>query len=218
MSPATWWRVALAAGTAWLLIGLESTIVGGEQHYRDWLMFVPWTLTMVTWAGLYDLQRRRFGWFGTVAFAVLEIAMAIAWIGQAGVVLDIDVLAGLAFPLGAMLFGVGLVCAGAATYRAELVPRRYGVLLAGLEVLSVLNGILFSPIAGLHDRGSYSGGIAKGIVLLLVMRAACRAAAGEETSRNAQEVASSGSWGTPRRSPEPTDARWSSRTTRTSGR
>lgn len=191
MRAATWWRVSLAAGTSWLLIGLESTVVGGEQHYRDWLMFVPWTLTMITWAGLYDLQRSRFGWFGSAAFGVLELAMAIAWVGQVGVVLGVDALAGLAFPLGAMLFAVGLVCAGIATYRAGLVPKRYGVLLAALEVLSVLNGILLSPLAGLHDRGSYSGGIAKGVVLLLVMRAACRAATAEQTSRYPQEVASS---------------------------
>ena len=179
MRAATWWRVSLASGCSWLLIGLESTVVGGEQHYRDWLMFIPWTLTMITWAGLYDLQRSRLGWFGKAAFAVLEIAMAIAWLGQVGVVLDIDALAGLAFPLGAMLFALGLVGAGVATYGAGLVPKRYGVLLAVLEVLSVLNGILLSPIAGLHDRGSYSGGIAKGVVLLLIMRAACRAARNE---------------------------------------
>jgi hypothetical protein len=176
MRAATWWRVALAAGVSWLLIGLESTVVGGEQHYRDWLMFIPWTLTMVTWIGLYELQRPRLGWFGTAAFALLELAMGLAWVGQVGVVLDIDALTGLAFPLGAMLFALGLVGAGIATYRAGLLPKRYGVLLAVLEVLSVLNGILVSPIAGLHDRGSYSGGIAKGVVLLLVMRAACRAA------------------------------------------
>jgi hypothetical protein len=176
MRAATWWRVALAAGGSWLLIGLESTVVGGEQHYRDWLMFIPWTLTMVTWIGLYDLQRSRLGWFGTAAFALLELAMGLAWVGQVGVVLGIDALTGLAFPLGAMLFALGLVGAGIATYRAGLLPKRYGVLLAVLEVLSVLNGILVSPIAGLHDRGSYSGGIAKGVVLLLVMRAATRAA------------------------------------------
>lgn len=216
MSPAAWWRVALAAGTAWLLIGLESTIVGGEQHYRDWLMFVPWTLTMLTWAGLYDLQRSRLGRLGTCAFGLLELAMALAWVGQVGVVLGIDALEGLAFPLGAMLFAVGLVGAGIATYRAGLVPKRYGVLLALLEVLSVLNGILLSPIAGLHDRGNYSGGIAKGVVLLLVMRAATRAAA--RTSRNAQEVASSGAWATRGPSPAPTGGLSSSRTTRTSGR
>ena len=177
MSVERWWRVSLAAGTSWLLIGLESTVVGGEQHYRDWLMFVPWTLTMVVFAGLYDLQRSHLGRAGTAGFVVLELAMGLAWLGQAGVVLGVDALAGLAFPLGA----IGLVGAGVATYRAGLVPKRYGVLLAGLEVLSVLNGILLSPIAGLHDRGSYTGGIAKGVVLLLVMSAACRAPKGLAT-------------------------------------
>ena len=216
MSAAAWWRVSLASGCSWLLIGLESTVVGGEQHYRDWLMFVPWTLTMITWVGLYSLQRSRLGWFGKAAFALLETAMAIAWVGQAGVVLGIDTLAGLAFPLGAGLFGLGLLGAGVATYRAGLVPRRYGVLLALLEVLSVLNGVLLSPLAGLHDRGSYSGGIAKGVVLLLVMRAATRAA--ERTSRNAQEVASSEAWGTWGPSPGTPAVLSSSRTTRTSGR
>jgi hypothetical protein len=211
MSVERWWRVSLAAGASWLLIGLESTVVGGEQHYRDWLMFVPWTLTMVTFAGLYHLQRSRLGRAGTAAFAVLELAMGLAWLGQAGVVLGIDALAGLAFPLGAMLFAVGLVGAGVATYRAGLVPKRYGVLLAGLEVLSVLNGILLSPIAGLHDRGSYSGGIAKGVVLLLVMRAACRAA---QEPRHPVVMASSAPWGQTR---GPSDGPLSSRTTGTSG-
>jgi len=57
---------------------------------------------------------------------------------------------------------------GIATARGGAVPRRIGVALALLEPGSILTGIALSPLAGLHDRGNYSGGLEKGLVLLMV--------------------------------------------------
>jgi hypothetical protein len=52
-----------------------------------------------------------------------------------------------------------------------VVPRHVGVALSLLEPGSLLTGLALSPIAGLADRGAYSAGIEKALVLWLVARA-----------------------------------------------
>lgn len=167
-------RIGFAAAAAWVALGLESTVVGGEHHYRDGLVCIPWVLTMVTFAGLYVAQRDRLARWGRVAFGVMELTMVLIILGQAGVIFDLPLLRGLGFPLGALLWLAALVPAGIATYRAGVVPRHVGVLVTLLEALSIGNGVVLAPIAGLYDRGNYSGGIAKGLVVLSVALALSR--------------------------------------------
>lgn len=161
-------RVGIAAGVAWLALGLESTIRGGEMHYRDPLWMVPWVLTMATLAALYRAQRHALPPRGRVAARLLGGTMVLVLAGNVGLSLGLDGLAVLGFPIGATLWLAAMIPFGVATVRAGVVPRRVGIALALLEPGSILCGILLSPIAGLHDRGSYSGGIEKGAVLLLV--------------------------------------------------
>lgn len=157
-----------AASAAWILLGAESTIRGGELHFRDAVWPVPWVLTMITLTGVHQTQRDRLGRGGHAAFGVLGIAMLLVLLGNVGTVLGIGALEVLGFPLGAMLWLLAMVPAGVATYRAGVLPRRVGVLMALLEPLSIATGVALSPIAGLHDRGNYSGALEKGLVLLLI--------------------------------------------------
>jgi len=166
----------LAATAAWVALGAESVVRGGEMHYRDALWTIPWTLTMITFAHLHVLQRRHNRWTAAAGGAVL-VTMAMLLVGFSGLVLGVDRLAVLGFPLGALLWLVAMVPFGVATARAGVVPVRVGVALALLEPGSILTGLALSPIAGLHERGNFSGGLEKGLVVL-VLATALGAAAG----------------------------------------
>ncbi|RNM12619.1 hypothetical protein EFL26_18575 [Nocardioides pocheonensis] len=175
----------VVAAAAWIALGMDSTVRGGEMHYRDALVMVPWVLTMVTLAGVHLAQRDRLRRWGHVAFGVLGLAMVLGLLGDLGTVLDIAPLATLGFPLGALLWLVAMVPAGVATYRAGVLPRRVGVLMALLEPLSIATGVALSPIAGLHDRGNYSGGLEKGLVVLMIALALRSVAAYRDERRPA---------------------------------
>ncbi len=161
-------RAGLAGAAAWFALGLESTVVGGEHHYRDAVWFVPWVLTGLAVAGLYLAQRQRLCRRGRVAFLALAITMLLVLVGQVGVIFDVPALAVLGFPVGALLWLVALVPVGVATWRVGVLPRQVAVLVAVLEPLSIANGVLLAPIAGLYDRGNYSGALAKGAVVLVL--------------------------------------------------
>jgi hypothetical protein len=92
------------------------------------------------------------------------------------VLLDVDALKALGFPLGALLFLAAMVPFGVATARAGVVPAHVGVALALLEPGSLIAGIVLSPVAGLHERGSYSAGLEKALVTFLLARALWRLA------------------------------------------
>jgi hypothetical protein len=162
--------VGLAATVTWLALGAESMLRGGEMHYRDPLQLVPWALTAATFAYLHRAQRRAGGRLERIGFVATMTAMALAAAGQVGVIADIGWLKALGFPLGALLWLVMLVPFGIGTVRAGVVRRRVGVAIALLEPLSIATGIALAPIAGLHDRGAYSGALEKGLVLLVVAR------------------------------------------------
>jgi hypothetical protein len=158
-------------------------IRGGEMHYRDALWAIPWTLTLLTFAHLHVLQRRRGRWVAASGVAVL-VTMGMLLAGFTGLVLGVDALALLGFPLGALLWLVAMVPFGIATARAGVVPRGVGIALALLEPGSILAGVALSPLAGLHDRGNFSGGLEKGLVVLL-LAAALGAAADRAARRTA---------------------------------
>lgn len=166
--------VGLGAAALWVVLGIESIVVGGEHHYRDVWWFLPWAGTIVAFAGLYVVQRAALRPWGRVAFGVVVTTMVAVMAGQLGVVLDVDRLKVLGFPLGALLWLASMIPAGIATARAGVVRRRAGVLMALLEPLSIATGVALAPIAGLYDRGNYSGAVEKGVVLLLIVREVSR--------------------------------------------
>jgi hypothetical protein len=170
----------LAAGT-WLALGVESILRPGQHNYRDALWLVPWVLTAAALHQLHLAQRSPGARLERWSYGAVLAAMTACAAGNLGLLLDIDGLTSLGFPVGALLWTLALVPFGVATARAGVVPRHVGVALALLEPGSVLTGLALSPIAGLSDRGGYSSGIEKALVVWLVARAlaehrTCRAA------------------------------------------
>lgn len=160
--------LGMAAAVTWIALGLESTVRGGEMHYRDALWLLPWILTSATFAAVYRVQRERMSPSGRRAAYGLAGAMVLLLVGNLGLALGVDGLAFLGFPVGATLWLLLMIPFGVATVRAGVLPRRVGIAIALLEPGSMLTGLLLSPIAGLYDRGNYSGGIEKGLVVLVV--------------------------------------------------
>ena len=74
----------------------------------------------------------------------------------------------LAFPGGAIIWTVGLIWYGIATWRAGVFPRYVGLALILFEPGSILTGLALSPISPLHDHGAYSAGIEKGAAMALL--------------------------------------------------
>jgi hypothetical protein len=163
--------VAGLAAVSWCLLGVESIVRPGQHNYRDALWLVPWLLTAAALHRLHVAQRRPGARLEHWSYGVVLAAMAACAAGNLGLLFDIEALMALGFPLGALLWTLALVPFGVATVRAGVVPRHVGVALALLEPGSLLTGLLLSPIAGLADRGAYSAGIEKGLVLWLVARA-----------------------------------------------
>ncbi len=161
-------HLSTAAAVAWVLLGAESVARPGVYHVRDVVWVVPWLLTAAAFAGLHQRQRRRDRRGERWSFRLVMAAMGAVLVGQAGVVLDVAALKVLGFPLGALLWLAALIPFGVATARAGVVPRRVGVALALLEPGSILTGLALAPIAGLADRGGYSGALEKGLVLALL--------------------------------------------------
>jgi hypothetical protein len=161
-------RLATAAAIAWALLGAESVIRPGQHNERDVVWVVPWLLTAAAFAGLHERQRRADRRGERWSFRLVLGAMAAVLLGQVGVVLDIAVLKVLGFPLGALLWLVAMIPFGVATVRARVVPRRVGIALALLEPGSILTGLALAPVAGLAERGGYSGALGKGLVLALL--------------------------------------------------
>jgi hypothetical protein len=181
-------RIGFAAAIAWIVLGAESAWRGGEMHYRDVLVIVPWTLTLITFWHLHALQRSGGSRLERWSFITVVTAMTLVLVGGAGVLLDVDPLKILAFPLGALLFLAAMVAFGIATARAGAVPRYVGVALALLEPGALLTGLLLSPILPIYDRGSYYGGVEKGLIILLLARASWRSAAEHRQQLKASEA------------------------------
>jgi hypothetical protein len=157
-----------AAGATWIALGAESALRGGSMHYRDLLWMVPWILTMTTFGYLHALQRHRAGRLERWSFRVVIASMALTLAGTTAVLLDIDALKMLGFPLGALLWLLATVPFGIATALAGVVPRYVGVALVLLEPGALLAGLLLSPILAVYDRGNYWSGVEKGLVIFLL--------------------------------------------------
>jgi hypothetical protein len=164
-------RAAVTAAITWALLGVDSVLRPGEHHERDLFLFLPWLLTMVALAEVHRRQRHEDRAGERRAFRAVLATMTLVALGQVGVVLDVGPLTALAFPTGPLLWIVAMVPFGVATFRAGVLPRRVGIAIALLEPGSIVTGVLLAPVAGLADRGAYSGALEKGAVLALIAAA-----------------------------------------------
>jgi FtsH-binding integral membrane protein len=117
---------------------------------------------------LHAVQRSQNHRFETSSFYFLMAASALVFLGNVGVLINQAVLATFGFPWGAILWMLGLGVFGIATLMAKTLPLYVGISIILLEPGSLLTGLALSPIAPLYDRGAYSAGIEKGLVLALV--------------------------------------------------
>ena len=104
-------------------------------------------------------------------FAALMIASGLVAVGNIGLIAGIPALEIFSAPWGILLWTVGLIFFGIGTIQAGVLPRYTGVVLMLLEPGSVLTGLALSPIAPIHDRGAYTGAVAKGIAMALIATA-----------------------------------------------
>lgn len=163
--------LGVTAAVAWMLLGLESIVRGGERHYRDVLWNVPWVLTIATLAVVHAGQRHVVSRAGRIAAAGLGVSMVAVLAGNIGVITDNDALKTLGFPIGPIVWIAAMVAYGASTIRAGVFPQRIGWAIVLLEPLSIVTGVVLSPIAGLYDRGNFSGAVEKGVVLWIIATA-----------------------------------------------
>ena len=140
---------AAAGGLAYAAIGLLTVsiyVYGVLQgpvfeahafiHAFDAPMFL---LLSVGLTGLYLLQQGRFGKAGKAGFFLAFAGFALAFVGSVAIIVvgltvsdeaTLGVLDALAHPLPMLLYTVGSLLFGIATYRAGLLPRLAAVMVA----------------------------------------------------------------------------------------
>ena len=167
-SAAAGFRAAVFAAICWIALGVDSILRPEPANYRDTLWIVPFLATISAFWHAHSVQaagRRRSERY---AFYAVMFASALVLVGMAVIIGQSETLAALAFPGGALIWTVGLIWFGIATWRSGVFPVYVGVSLILLEPGSIFTGIALSPIAGLSDHGAYSAGLEKGAVMLLV--------------------------------------------------
>jgi FtsH-binding integral membrane protein len=161
-------RICGFAATCWIALGLESILRPQQANYRDAVWMVPWVLTAIAFWLIHRTQRSPAAWLERVGFYAVMIASVLALLGNVGLLANQPALAVFGFPWGAMLWTVALIVFGIGTLKAGILPRSAGIALMLLEPGSILTGLALSPVAPLHERGAYSGGVEKGVMLALI--------------------------------------------------
>jgi hypothetical protein len=81
------------------------------------------------------------------------LASALVLLGNLGLVFNVSALSELGFPGGAIVWMVGQIAFGIATWRASVLPWYVGLALVLWEPGATAAGLLLAPIAPLHERG-----------------------------------------------------------------
>ncbi|GEM_PF-3412091 len=156
------------AAAAWIALGIESLLRPQQHNYRDVLWLIPFLLSVATFCYLHVSQRASSSKIERYGFYAVLMASILAIVGNVGVLTGIRQLAVFGFPWGAVVWTVGLIAYGIGTWRAKILPRYVALALILLEPGSILTGLALAPVSPLHDRGAYSAGIEKGLVLAIL--------------------------------------------------
>lgn len=159
---------AFAAAVSWEILGAESIVRPVQVNYRDLLWIIPFAFTAIACWYLHEVQRSRATSFERFSFYTLMAASALALVGNMGAYAAQPTLAALGFPLGAILWTLGLIAFGVATLKLRMLPPYVGVTLILLEPGSILTGLALAPVAPLRDHGAYSAGVEKGLAMAIV--------------------------------------------------
>jgi hypothetical protein len=139
-----------------------------QDNRRDFVVLVPFLLTAVVLWFIGQAQSQRRNSLERVTFWALMIASCLTILGGIGNVLHSGLLEHLGFPAGPLLWTVGLIVYGIATWRTRIFQRYVAVTLILFEPASILTGLALSPIAPLHDSGSYTGGVEKAVAVMIL--------------------------------------------------
>ena len=159
---------AIAAGVMHVLGGAVNLFAPQRRtnaavftSFSDYLIEVMFVLALLSTlgaiVGLHVLQRGRYGRLGVAGSAVAFVGHALLLVAATATALAGREALDAAFPLGVLVALVGLVLLGAATLRAQLLPRWCGVLL-----------IAGFPLAMILDVLANAGGALLGVVWTLV--------------------------------------------------
>lgn len=164
--------LATAGAVGWFALGADSLVRPGAEHYRDALFVLPFILYAVTLACIHQLQRHRSGSLERWAFRVVIVTVVLIGAANVALVLGSDALQALSFPIGALAWMLGMAALGAGTVRAGVFPPRVGWAIALAQPLTIALAIPLALLGWeLHERGSYTGVIVHGVVMLILAAA-----------------------------------------------
>jgi hypothetical protein len=164
----------VVSALCWFALGTESIINPPPADYRDALVLAPWLLLGVTMIGVHLAQRHRSTRTSLVGVVCTLAGTLLAAVGNIGVILGSDAMVALSFPIGPLLFCGGLLALGVATYRAGVLPKHLGVMIASAQPVVMVLGLALSPWVPVHPHGSYSGGLWHGVTVTAVALALAR--------------------------------------------
>ncbi|MDP8967872.1 MAG: hypothetical protein M3N04_04660 [Actinomycetota bacterium] len=175
--------LATAGAVGWFVLGGDSLARPGVHEYRDALFVLPLVLYAATLACIHHLQRDRAGRLERWAFRVVMVTVVLIAAANVTLVLGSEALEVLSFPLGALAWMLGMAALGAGTIRAGVFPQRVGWAIALAQPLTIALAIPLALLGWeLEDRGSYTGVLVHGAVMLIL------AAALRDASRPGQPI------------------------------
>lgn len=164
--------LATAGAVGWFALGGDSLARPGVQEYRDALFVLPFLLLAGTLACIHHLQRDRAGGLERWAFRIVMVTVVLIAAANVTLVLGSEALQVLSFPLGALAWMLAMAALGAGTIRAGVFPRRVGWAIALAQPLTITLAIPLALLGWeLEDRGSYTGVLVHGLVMLILAAA-----------------------------------------------
>lgn len=172
--------VATLGGLAWIALGSDSILRPDPRDYRDALLLVPWVLYAITLACMHRLQRHRSSRLERWGIGAVIVTAALVAVASVDLVVGTEAVQFLGFPLGALLWTLGMVAFGAGTVRAGVFPRWAGWAIALSQPLTIALSVVVMSVLSIEvaDRGSYTGVVVHGAVMLLLAKALGEATTG----------------------------------------
>jgi len=190
-------RYGWISALAWIAIGLDSILRPIQDNRREIYWWIPFAFMMLALISIHRVQRSQNRRFELYSYRAVMLASALVLLGNLGLVFNVSALSELGFPGGAIVWMVGQIAFGIATWRARVLPWYVGLALVLWEPGSIAAGLLLAPIAPLHERGSYSAGLEKGLALAVMAyglrayrNAKCSEAVWQESSSTIERTSS----------------------------
>ena len=161
-------RYGWISALAWMALGLDSILRPIQDNRREIYWWIPFAFMMLTLVSIHRVQRSQKRRFELYSYWTVMLASALVLLGNLGLVFNLSALSELGFPGGAIVWMVGLIAFGMATWRASVLRWYVGLALVLWEPGSIAVGLLLAPIAPLHERGSYTAGLEKGLALAVM--------------------------------------------------